>query len=256
MIIGRVGLIGNGKTYRATQDALTTAGRRGALFASNIWVRGSLPFAQWQADPTLTRRIQLSVGEDGFDLDELTAIIEYAHGEGSGTVLLLDEIGILMPARFWQSFPVDLMMRISQSRKLRVDVYWTSQDVEDVDSYLRRKTEIVYKTRAWPTPTILRQEQGKRPLFFYESGWAPTQVGKRDRRRSRGIRLYDRRFEGEYDTDELVMPAKRLAIKDLCARHRKIANEADCPHCLAESGSQDPRDLQWAPTPARDRLSA
>lgn len=233
MIIGRVGLIGNGKTYLHAYDALAVAKRRRAVFASNIWTANAADFVEWRKDPTITDRVQLSVGDDGFDLDELRDLLDIAQARGHGVVLFIDEIGVLMPARFWQKFPVELMYRFSQSRKLRLDVYWTSQDVEDVDSYLRRKTQWVYRTRAFPTPTVERQELGKRPWFFFETRWRPSTVGKRDKRLGWAFRLYRRSFEREFDTDELVMPARRVAGDDLCARHARDAREAACPACNA-----------------------
>lgn len=237
MIVGRVGLIGNGKTYLHARDALATAKRRRAVFLSNIWTRGSVPAAAYLGDPGGVDRVQLAVGDDGFDLAELEELLDAARGAGRGAVLFIDEVGVLMPARFWQKFPVALMYRFSQSRKLRLDVYYTAQDIEDVDSFLRRKTQWVYRVRAWPTPTVERQERGQRPLFFFETRWRPGQVGKRDKRLGWTFIRYRRGFEAEYDTDELVQPARRLdSGPDLCNRHRREVSEQACPLCQDAAG--------------------
>lgn len=213
MIVGRVGEIGNGKTMLAVVDCLALAKRRNAVLVSSIWIVDSVPWGRCGGVLPDSGRVQLSVGVDGFDLGELDAVIDAAKAQGRGVVWLIDEIGILMPARFWQRFPIDLMYKLSQSRKVRLDVYWTSQDVEDVEAYLRRKTSYVYKVYAVPVPTIERQERNARPLFFYESKWKPGSVGKRDKRRGRRFVRYRRSYEALYDTDELVRPPARLAQK-------------------------------------------
>lgn len=219
------------------RDALEDARRRRAVFASNIWTRGSLPYAEWVAardgDPDRLWRVQLSTGRDGFDLDELDDVIAWTRGHERGTVLLLDEVGVLIPARMWQRFGVDLMQQMSQSRKNRVDVWLTAQDIEDVDAYVRRKCYSVWKVRCVPTGSIERQERGRRPWFFFESEWAPGSVGKKDKRRGWRFRRYRRSDELEYDTDEIVRPARRLTESEMCSKHARDARDAACPVCQA-----------------------
>jgi hypothetical protein len=285
MIRIRIGLIGGGKTMLTARDALEDCARRSAVFASNIWTAGSLPYPEWlkvrDGDRMAAWRVQLSTGRDGFDLDELDDVIEWVrscdrctrldhrgqvgHGEPGctkrGVVLLLDEVGVLIPARMWQKFGVDLMQTVSQSRKNRVDVWMTAQDIEDVDAYVRKKAYGVWKVRCWPTGSIERQEKGKRPWFFFESHWSPGAVGKRDRRRGWRFRRYRRSDELEYDTDEIVRPARRLTEGDLCRRHKAEAIEAACPMChpptpivIAEDDS--PVVQEVVSVPARPSLLA
>jgi hypothetical protein len=221
MIEGFVGLIGAGKTMLSVRHAVDLARTRGALLVSNILVE--CPGVDF---------VHLGVGDDGVDLEQLRLILEAARGlpgeivepaegcegppvilsavEPRGVVLLVDEIGIIMPARFWQSFPVDLMFTLSQSRKLGVDLVWTSQDVEQVDAYLRRLTQWVYKVRCVPHSTLVRREAGKRPWFFWVTKWRPGLVDKKDKRIGRDLVRYRRRWELWYDTDELVRPPERL----------------------------------------------
>jgi hypothetical protein len=200
VIQGYVGLLGHGKTYLAVRHAGWLAERRGAVLASNI-----------KLDVPGVEVVQLATGDDGLDLAELDALVKRCRSEGRGLVLLLDEVGILMPARMWASFPVSLMFVLSQSRKLRLDLIYTSQDVEQVDAFLRRLTQWVYKVRAWPSPSLERQELGKRPWFFMVSKWRPATVDKEGKRVSRAFVRYRRSSEDWYNTDELVAPAARLA---------------------------------------------
>jgi hypothetical protein len=202
MIEGFIGLIGAGKTMLAVQHAGDLARRSGSVLASNIKV----------VMPDVTC-VQLGTGEDGFDIGEVWRVIDEAKGAGRGVVWLVDEVGILMPARFWQSMPIDLMFSLSQSRKLALDVVYTAQDIEQVDSFLRRLTQWIYKVRAYPSPSTARRRDGKRPWVFHVTQWRPATVDKKDRREGRRFIRYRREWEAAYDTDELVRPPARLADK-------------------------------------------
>jgi len=199
MIVGYIGLIGAGKTMCAVVDAAALARRRRAILCSNI-----------RLDVPGVECVQLAVGPDGVDTDELQAVMDRAKGQGTGVVLLVDEIGIIFPARAWAKFPVEIMFAVSQSRKMRLDLVYTSQDVEQVDAFIRRLTNWVFKVRALPAASIERQERGKRPLLFLLSQWRPSTVDKADRRLGRSWRRYRREWEGWYNTDELVRPSSRL----------------------------------------------
>lgn len=203
MITGYVGLIGHGKTMLAVHEARKVALRRGALLAANIKI---------DPPPGVEFR-QLSVGEDGLSIEQMEQLMDEARETGRGVVILIDEIGIIMPARFWQNFPIALMYRISQSRKYATDLIYTSQDIEDVDAYLRRKTQWIYKVRCFPSPTPERRERGVRPWFFVRTQWRPATVDKKDKRIERSFIRYRRERETVYDTDELVRPPARLTTR-------------------------------------------
>lgn len=198
LITGYIGLIGHGKTMLATREAVRLARRRGALLASNIGV--TAPGVEL---------VRLSVGDSG--LEGVPELLERAKLEGRGIVILVDEIGVILPARFWQQgMSIDLMWAVSQSRKLSADLIFTAQDVDQVDAFLRRLTQHVTKVRAVPSPTLDRRESGKRPWFFVCSEWLPGTVDKADKRLRRYFVRYRREVEAWYDTDELVRPPKRL----------------------------------------------
>jgi hypothetical protein len=198
VITGYVGLIGHGKTMLAVHESVTLARRRGAILASNIEV----------VAPGVDV-VRLSVGDDG--LEGVPQLLERAHAEGRGVVMLVDEIGIILPARFWQTgMSIDLMWACSQSRKLAADLIYTAQDVEQVDAFLRRLTDYVTKCRAVPRPSIERREQGKRPWFYRVTRWRPAMVDKPDKRLGSGFVRYRRQWEAAYNTDELVRPPTHL----------------------------------------------
>lgn len=200
MIVGYTGLVGMGKTMLAVREAVGLARLRKALLVSNIRINA----------PDLDV-LQIEVGDDG--LEGIPAILERARSERRGVVILVDEIGIVLPARFWErGMSIDLMWACSQSRKLGTDLIFTCQHVAQLDVFLRRICDWIYVVRCLPQPSIRRREAGKRPWFFWTSRWRPADVDtmRPERRLSRALRWYRRSDEGVFDTDELVRPPERL----------------------------------------------
>lgn len=200
MIVGYTGLVGQGKTMLAVQEALRLARLRGALLVSNIAV---------EAPDVEVERVQ--VGDDG--LEGIPDILDRARGQGRGVVILVDEIGIVLPARYWQQgMSIDLMWACSQSRKLGADLVFTCQHVAQLDAFLRRLTDWIWSVRAIPHPTLERRVRGRRPWFFMLGRWRPADVDteRPEKRLGRAIRRYRREWERVYDTDELVRPPDHL----------------------------------------------
>lgn len=237
MIIGYVGGIGTGKTMNAVRDGIETAVRRDAVLVSNIRIRSK----------KLTRPpVQLTIGHDGIDIEQLQEVIDAAnacsactvldehgdvvHGaagcEQYGVVVVLDEVGILMPARFWQDFPIDLIFHLSQSRKGGADFLYTAQDIEQVDAILRRLTTYIWLVKAFPVSSIERTEKGKRPWFFMLAKWKPKHVDSQIKAPiGRKFRLYRRVWERAYSTFELVRPPQRLRDRGKKKREREASTE-------------------------------
>jgi Zonular occludens toxin (Zot) len=235
IIEGYVGTIGAGKTTLAVQHSLTLARARGAVLLSNIpvvcgdrckgWteVRRAGPF--WRRD---TVRVQhgpehviehdtLPMGENGVDLGELTRRAFVLRDAERGLVLLMDEVGVIMPARLWKDFSVALMWVLQQSRKLACEWIWTAQDPTFVDHQLRSLTSVVHYVRSWPPPSIWRRVKGKRPWLMIASAYTPSQApranGEGQRREKRiGWKLfrYQRVWERAFDTDGVVLPSRHL----------------------------------------------
>jgi hypothetical protein len=233
VITGYVGMIGHGKTMLAVREvAMLAKVRRGVLVASNIKL--TIPGVE---------AIQLPVSENG--LDGVPELLKLARSDRRGVVLLIDEIGILLPARFWQAQDsIELMWACSQSRKMAADIIFTAQHPNQVDVAVRRLTESVTKVRAIPGPSIGRRESGKRPWVIRTTRWLPADVDlKRDERRlSAGWVVYPRKVEAWYDTDELVMPAQSLKR----ALSRRRASPADITE----------RPSPWAPPVTEGRSAA
>lgn len=244
-IVGYIGGIGTGKTLNAVRDSIDTAARRRAILVSNIRIRPEL-----NGGPSIDTR-QLAVGHDGIDIEALRSIIDEAQtchacqeldaygdrlhrGPGcqrQGVVLLLDEVGVLMPARFWQDFPIDLVYHLSQSRKNGVDLNYTAQDVEQVDAILRRLTTYVWLLKSFPPASIARAERGRSPWLFLMTKWKAKGIEGAFRkplgRAWRPWRGQTKRTAGRYSTYELVKPPAVLRERQERKRDRAARARQD-----------------------------
>lgn len=232
MIVGYTGLVGHGKTMLAVQESIRLARLRGAYLASNIWI--DCPDLDF---------VRLSVGDDG--LEGLPDLLQRARDEQRGVVIFVDEIGIVLPARFWmQGMSIQLMWAVSQSRKLGADLVFTCQHIAQLDAFLRRITDWIWKVRAVPHPSLARRVAGKRPWLFLASRWRPADVDKvedADRRLGRSIIRYRRAWEVVYDTDELVTPPEHLARRGGRPSGRRESSRSSGPITETGAGATDPR---------------
>lgn len=226
IIEGYVGFVRHGKSMLCTQDCIALARGRNAVLASNIKIT---------AEGVET--VLVPIGKDGLDLDYLMALALRCRAEARGLVLMIDEAGIVMPARQWQSFPVDLMWLLQQSGKLQVEIRWTSQHPTFVDSQLRSLTAVVHRVQCFPPPSIKRRLQGKRPLWFQVVTTIPGDFDKSEPDRimwKRRVR-YRREWEASYDTDAAVLPSGRLKGAEDFADRLAAADMAKSP---ATAGGQ------------------
>lgn len=245
IIEGYVGTIGAGKTTLAVQHAMTLARARKAVLLSNIPVicgDGCKSVAGWieqgsrlgPRDGFMRRRLHylgptkpvhaiehgtLPMNDEGLDLGELTRRAFKLRDEQRGLVLLMDEVGVIMPARLWKDFSVALMWVLQQSRKLACEWIWTAQDVSFVDHQLRSLTAVVHYVRAYPPPSIWRRAKGKRPWWLIASAYTPSNAPrangegaerKQDRKIGRKVARYQRAWEASFDTDGVVLPSRHL----------------------------------------------
>lgn len=207
MIHGKVGWVGHGKTMRAVVQAVDIARVRSAVLASNIAITVpelGVPFVQLPME---------AAGLGG--LDEL---IERCRSDRVGLVLLVDEVHMIWGAREWAEMGKIARYRLTQSRKLGIDVIWTAQFTDQVEKNIRELTETVELLRAFPSPTLERRESGKRPWGFRGATFRPGHEGNPDKRLGRNWYRYRREHEAWYDTDELVTPA--ASVKDAPKGHR------------------------------------
>ncbi len=226
IIEGYVGTIGAGKTTLAVQHALTLARARNAVLLSNIPVicqgpkgspgrRGYSPGCKDGVHAI--EHGTLPMNDEGLDLGELTRRAFALRDQQRGLVLLMDEVGVIMPARLWKDFSVALMWVLQQSRKLACEWIWTAQDPSFVDHQLRSLTAVVHYVRSYPPPSIWRRARGKRPWMLIASAFTPSQAprangegAKAEKRIGRRWTRYRRAWEASFDTDGVVLPSKHL----------------------------------------------
>jgi len=120
MVEGFTGLPGSGKTYYATKKALEAI-RDGRPVYSNFDIIGARRYTR---------------------LQEVLAV---RHG-----VIVVDEINLVCPSRFWNSFPPEMAYFWSQTRKFGLDIFWTSQHVDRVDKIVREISNFVWQITSWP----------------------------------------------------------------------------------------------------------
>jgi hypothetical protein len=81
--------------------------------------------------------------QDG-SIDNWKQLMEYNNDE-FGQVYVLDELSSLLNSRSFKDFPPDALDLITQSRKIRTRICYTTQDFQMVDINLRRLTKEVWK---------------------------------------------------------------------------------------------------------------
>lgn len=131
MVEGYVGRPGSGKSYSMISRALREAKRKGhkAELFSNIPLVG----------------VRYTLIESFDELDGCT----------SGTVLL-DELGLWMSSRDSMKLPAGVRAFLAQHRKLGLDLYWTAQHENRVDTIIRELTSILWKCSKWPFGIVMR----------------------------------------------------------------------------------------------------
>jgi len=218
IIEGYVGTIGAGKTTLAVQHALFLARARGAVLLSNIPVVCGPECSRGAMVPgCVIEHGLLPVNDAGVDLGELTRRAFALRDSERGLVLLLDEVGVIMPARLWKDFSVALMWVLQQSRKLSCEWIWTAQDASFVDHQLRSLTSVVHYVRSYPPPSVWRRVKGKRPWLLVASTYSPSVAPRAngeglrsDKRLGRRVVRYRRAWEAAFDTDGVVLPSAHL----------------------------------------------
>lgn len=119
------GLQGGGKTYSMFHDLLGQFKKRPRQVYTNI-ASAVVPEAVYFCD--------------------VEQLIELSDG-----LVLLDEVGIVMPAQFWQELGRDLLVRICQMRHDGLDLWYTCQRLNGVNVNLREQTnETVLCSRMGP----------------------------------------------------------------------------------------------------------
>jgi len=262
IIEGYVGTIGAGKTTLAVQHSLMLAKARDAFLLSNIPVRcaktcrGRTSASIERPDGCVLDHALLPMADDGVDLGSLTVTAFRLRDQSRGLVLLMDEVGVIMPARLWKEFSVALMWVLQQSRKLACEWIWTAQDPSFVDHQLRSLTAVVHYVRAYPPPSVWRRVRGKRPWLLAASAFTPSNAPRAngettarmaERRIGRRLVRYRRAWEASFDTDGVVLPSRHLKGAEVLVDAVRRSGDAH----VIETGSEWGPLVEGAAEPGR-----
>lgn len=168
---GYTGTWGSGKTYAMVVDARRYALKYRVPIVSNLELRYP--------------------ARDGIEVRTVDTIEEIM--DQTDCILAIDEIGVLMPSRFYGKLLAQTAFRWAQLRKYRVyEVLWTTQSIARVDALVRELTWDFVEMRSY------------RMLGFF-AGMQYQGQGLGDRQKI-GLKLYwvNREVYGWYDTMAVV----------------------------------------------------
>jgi hypothetical protein len=170
MVEGFVGLPGSGKTYWLSFLGLK-AMKKGRKVYSNYKLEGAIPY---------------------FDLKDVQNV--------RNGVILVDEINLICPSRWWDKFPTYLAYWWSQTRKNELDVYWTSQHQDRVDKIVKEITNYIWEIRKFPLN------------FRMMNCYLPEQIGK-VKRQSFGSKFFhlSKKTWKNFNTYERIEMPKRIS---------------------------------------------
>ena len=192
-IMGFVGANRSGKSALAVDYAIRLAERKGAPLWSNI-----------------------AITADGLETHRISGMHDFSHIAAS--VVLLDDILAVAPARSSQDAPVDLTMRLASLGHRDCVVVWTTPAYSDVDISLRKVTQSVVAVR----PIYRREIKGTlaeggqmwpQTLLSYAKtfstiGEESVTIDKTTPRTSHGlVRLSKLRLDAYNTREEIVMLA-------------------------------------------------
>ena len=133
MVEGVVGLMGMGKTYYTTWRA-HEALKAGIRVVANYHIDGAEHCGGWD--------------------DLMQATVPHIDDRGIPvripTLCIIDEANLWCPSRFWQKLDPRLLYLWSQSRKFSLDILWTAQHEQRVDTALREVSYCVWVCKRLP----------------------------------------------------------------------------------------------------------
>lgn len=143
MITAYEGRQGSGKTACAVLDAFERVKRTGGAIYTNM---RSLRYpADWKGKKY-----------DIFHVQSFEELKRCVRG-----VVLLDEAHVWFFSRQWSKFPYDLLFFWSQARKRQLEIIYTVQDLERIDTLIRDLTdEVIRFKRLWSGLSVRWRREG------------------------------------------------------------------------------------------------
>lgn len=181
MVEGIVGLPGAGKTYYISKIGLEAI-KKGRKVYANYKLEGSTYY------------------------NDLSEVCNVEDG-----LILVDEINLTCPSRWWDRFPPKLAYFWSQTRKLKLDIYWTAQHQDRVDKIVREISNYIWK--------INNLIGGYRVMTEY----LPEQINKAKREViARRFFHINKEIFKHYNTYERIKPAKYTLSQNYSFKRKHI----------------------------------
>lgn len=177
MVVGLYGLPGSGKTYYLAKLGLEALAQGRQVFANF--------------------RIREMVHSQNFHyFNDIFDVINIRNG-----VILIDEINLSFPSRIWDKLPPQFLYFWSQTRKMQLDIYFTSQHPDRVDKVIKE-----ISNWAWWLSRL--------PFGFHLGRmYLPEHINK-EKRKNYSFKIFKRRpaIQEAYNTMELIdLPEHLLA---------------------------------------------
>jgi hypothetical protein len=148
-------------------------------------------------------------------LDTLDDLLQFLRTKDprERVYLAIDEAGMWFPAREFSKWPPALNVLVQQGRKLGIEMGYTSQRFEFVDSNLRRVTDTVTRCTGWGSKRLTPKgfkPASYRPLLFLRSTYLALEFesAKAKPTRWRFLR-FDPEVAALYDTMHIIAAAQR-----------------------------------------------
>jgi hypothetical protein len=159
------GRLGGGKSYSATSRALAHLAAGGYLFTNMLlnW-ENCKKYCRKHYKVELQDKQYIFVEEK--DIPRINELLP--RGVGVTNILcILDEVHLWFNARDWAQASRDLLAYLTQSRKMKVDLIFISQSINNIDKQFVRLVQYIWRFRdmqrfrfpilgfSWPFPQIL-----------------------------------------------------------------------------------------------------
>ena len=227
MITCYFGKLGQGKTYGLAQHAIKEL-EAGRIVYSNF-------FIDWQGKPAKKigkRIIKPAIPKSNFRA--FKSVEEFMEMENA--FVALDEGWIYFDSYSLTKFPIEIRMKILQSRKDGLDIAYTSQRPEQVHVSLRAMTNEYYECVAGKFPFL------PYPVFFrYEADLVNGVI-----KREATVRLVEKRTRDSSQWVEQVVEKKPKIIWP----SKKVFRSFDTSEKIALPTSV--KSLRHAPKPLQD----
>lgn len=221
MIVGFDGLTGSGKTLSMVINLARKYRQTGKPIFANFQCKvPAIDFRKWNRPVIKGQYVNAIVLRSDDFIDRLLK-------ERSG-IFAVDEAGFVFNNRKWRTLPFELVARFQQSRKLGVDIFYTTQNIMRVDMTLRELTHMQVMCRMdylpfATQPYILRNFAYYNPLIGHDSPQMRILWGAYS---EFWFSWQFKKFYPMYDTLELVDFSvgddKKKIIKPLIVEHQTI----------------------------------